>query len=199
MHWQRVSLPAPRIDSGTMPEYEPSAALSMTSYPGSTGIATRKVAILACDGVDIAVLGKICDVLLEHGAVPRVVAPKLGAIKGNTSATWQADVTIDAAPSALYDAMIVPPGDASTTMLCEHGLAVEFIKDQYRHCKPILVFDTGADLLDRAELPAVLPTGDADFSLINVATGQLEEALAQFIQALAGPRELGRETDPPVV
>src|SRR5450830_275851 len=191
--------PAPVIAGAPAPEYAPSPALSLTSYPGDSGIATRKVAILAADGVDTVVLGKIYDVLLEHGAVPRVVAPRLGAVKGKGAATWQADVTIDAAPSALYDALIVPPGDASAISLCAHGLAVEFIKDQYRHCKPIMVLDEGATMLDRAELPAVLPTGDPDFSLIHAASGQLDEALAQFIQALAGPRELGRETDPPVV
>jgi catalase len=191
--------PAPVIAGAPAPEYAPSPALSLTSYPGDSGIATRKVAILAADGVDTVVLGKIYDVLLEHGAVPRVVAPRLGAVKGKGAPTWQADVTIDAAPSALYDALIVPPGDASAISLCGHGLAVEFIKDQYRHCKPIMVLDEGSTMLDRAELPAVLPTGDPDFSLINATSGQLDEALAQFIQALAGPRELGRETDPPVV
>jgi catalase len=127
------------------------------------------------------------------------VAPKLGAVKGSGNADWQADVTLAAAPSALYDAVIVPPGDVSIASLCGNGLAVEFIKDQYRHCKPILVLDTGADLLDRAELPALLPTGEPDFSRINAAADQLDEALATFVQALAGPRELDRETDPPVV
>ncbi|MDB5991453.1 MAG: catalase [Herbaspirillum sp.] len=190
---------APIIGSGAMPEYQPSPALSLMSYPGASGITTRKVAILVADGIDTAVLGKIYDVLLGHGAAPRVVAPKLGAVKGSDNVTWQADITLDAAPSALYDAVIVPSGVIAAATLCENGLAIEFIKDQYRHCKPILVFDSGADLLERAELSPVLPTGDPDFSLINSAADQLNEALAQFMQALAGPRELGRETEPPVV
>ena len=194
-----VPAAAPLIASAPAPQYDPSPALSLTSYPGSGGITTRKVAILATDGVDTTVLSKIYDVLLAQGAVPRVVAAKLGAVKGPGNGSWQADVTIDAAPSALYDGLIIPPGGASITSLCENGLALEFLKDQYRHCKPIMVLDGAAALLDRTELPVVLPTGDPDFSLINGASEQLDEALAQFIQALAGQRELGRETDPPVV
>ena len=194
--------PAPDVGPVVKPVYAPSPALSLTAYPGDGSIRTRRIAILASDGVDVEALSKICDVLLQQGAVPRVLGSKLGAIKGadgKAASGWQADVTIEAAPSALYDALIVAPGDASTVSLCENGLAIEFVKDQYRHCKPILVIDGGADLLDRAGLPAVLPTGDPDFSLINVSPDQLDEGLAQFIQALGGPRELDRETDPPVV
>jgi len=194
--------PAPEIGPVVRPVYAPSPALSLTAYPGDGSIRTRRIAILTTDGVDVAALSRICDVLLQQGAVPRVLAPTLGAVKGaggKPAGGWQADITIEAAPSALYDALIIAPGEASTTSLCENGLAVEFVKDQYRHCKPILVIDTGADLLDRAGLPAVLPTGDADFSLINVSADQLDEGLAQFIQAVGGPRELDRETDPPVV
>jgi len=194
--------PAPDLGLVEKIDYAPSPALSMTAYPGDGSIRTRRVAILAADGVDVGALSKIYDVLLQQGAVPRVLAPKLGAVKGadgKAANGWQADITIDAAPSALYDALIVAPGDASAISLCENGLAIEFVKDQYRHCKPILVVDTGAELIDRAGLPTVLPTGDVDFSLINVAGDQLNEGLAQFIQALGGPRELDRETDPPVV
>jgi catalase len=200
-----VPAPAPDVGPVVKPAYAPSPALSLTAYPGDGSIRTRRIAILTADGVDVDALSRIYDVLLKEGAVPRVLAPKLGAVKGvnggssKADSSWQADITIDAAPSALYDALIIAPGHASTTSLCENGLAIEFVKDQYRHCKPILVIDSGADLLDGAGLPAVLPTGDADFSLINVSVGQLNEGLAQFIQAVGGPRELDRETDPPVV
>ena len=34
---------------------------------------------------------------------------------------------------------------------------LEFIKDQYRHAKPILALGTGADLLESAGVPSALP------------------------------------------
>lgn len=190
---------APRMTDGPVPAYAPSPALSMASCPGVTGVATCRVAILAAHGVDITVVGKICRALLEQGAVPRVVAGRLGQVKGADGTLWQADISIDAAPSALYDGVIVPPGDAAAAVLCENGLAIEFIRDQYRHCKPILVLGAAASLLERAEVPPVLPTGEADASLIRATPDQLDDALARFMESLAKPRLLERETDPPQI
>lgn len=189
-----VPAPAPVVSLAPIPDYAPSPALSMTAYPGSIGIATRRVAILAADGADTAVLASICARLLKCGAVPRVVAGRLGPVQGGNGAGWQADITLEAAPAALYDALIIPPGDAAVVSLCENALALDFVRDQYRHGKPILVLGTASGLLERAEIAPVLPTGDPDRSLMNAAVDQLDDVLAQFIEALAGPRAHDRET-----
>ena len=39
------------------------------------------------------------------------------------------------------------------------GQAIEFVKDQYRHCKTILVLGAESALVERAMLPANLPDG----------------------------------------
>ena len=41
----------------------------------------------------------------------------------------------------------------------EVGHALEFMKDQYRHCKTILALGAGATLLDKADIPGTLPGG----------------------------------------
>jgi catalase len=174
-------------------EFAPSPALSLSAYPGDTGIATRRVAILVADGVDAKVVTEIYEYLLQHGAVPRLVAQKLGPVKSNGAQKLQAEITVSAAPSALYDAMVIAPGDVAATVLAADPTVAEFVRDQYRHCKPILALDAATAVIDKAELPDMLPNGEEDFSLVVEEGGKLTSHLAQFVKALAGPRELRRE------
>ncbi|MBB5390463.1 MULTISPECIES: catalase [unclassified Herbaspirillum] len=175
------------------PRYAVSPALSLTSYPGDTGIATRRVAVLAADGVDGAMLRHVYEHLLQQGAVPRLVGQKLGAITCSAGQPFQVEITLSAAPSALYDAVAIPDGEQAATLLAADPLVAEFVRDQYRHCKPLLVVGSASSVIDKAELPNVLPNGDDDFSLAVGDAGQLPELLQQFVEALAGQRELGRE------
>jgi catalase len=95
--------------------------------------------------------------------------------------------------------MIVPDGDAAARALSQNGHALEFLKDQYRHCKPILLVGAASALLGKAGIPAALPSGDADPGLLQYGTDQADAALPAFIKALAKHRHFERETDPPRV
>jgi catalase len=107
---------------------------------------------------------------------------------------------MEAAPSVLWDGMIVPGGDAATEMLSQSGHAIEFIKDQYRHCKPILLIGTAASkLLDAARVPATLPNGKEDPGLLRMESGKADAALQKFVEVLTRHRVFERETDPPLV
>jgi hypothetical protein len=55
--------------------------------------------------------------------------------------------------------MIVPDGDKSADALARNAHAIDFVREQYRHCKPILVLGGGADLLVKAMIPPALPDG----------------------------------------
>ena len=46
-------------------------------------------------------------------------------------------------PSVLFDAAVVPDGAGAADRLSALGHAREFLKDQYRHCKPILMLGAG--------------------------------------------------------
>ena len=50
----------------------------------------------------------------------------------------EVDVSLEAAPAVLYDALVLPDGADAINALRADGRTLEFIKDQYRHCKPIL-------------------------------------------------------------
>ena len=49
------------------------------------------------------------------------------------------------------------------------GRTLEFIKDQYRHCKPILALGAGDQLLGACGIDTALPDGEADPGLIVAA------------------------------
>jgi hypothetical protein len=46
--------------------------------------------------------------------------------------------------------------------LAKLGSAVEFLEDQYRHCKTIFVMGASSILLDKAGIEGTLPKGKAD-------------------------------------
>jgi catalase len=184
---------------GAKPEVQVSEALSLFARPGKEGIKTRRIAILVADGVDGAAALAIHQALAGQNAVPRFVGIKLGQVKSADGEPLEAEVSLEAAPSVIWDAMIVPPGDAGADALGRSGHAQEFLKDQYRHCKPILLMGSGSALLDKTGIPAVLPSGDPDPGLLQYRGDQTRAAVTAFMAALAKHRHFERETDPPQV
>jgi catalase len=172
-----------------------SPALSLFARPGDGSIRTRRVAILVADGVDGDALRAIADTLVAGGAVPRFVGPRLGAVASSTGEPLEIDVPMDAAPSVLFDAVVLPDGEDAVAALNGNGRVLEFVKDQYRYCKPILVLGAASQLLAKAGIPAALPNGERDPGLV---LGSSSDSTA-FIAALARHRHFDRETDPPLV
>jgi catalase len=76
---------------------------------------------------------------------------------------------------------------------------LEFLKDQYRHCKPILVLGAASGLIDKAGIPLTLPSGQRDTGLVVAASGETEKTFEAFKRAIAAHRHFARETDPPRV
>jgi catalase len=138
-----------------------SAALSMANTPKDT-IKSRKVAILAADGVKAANVEAMQNALLAAGAVGEVIAPKLGTVEGDSGKELPVKNSFLTAASVLYDAVYLPGGTAA---LAGNGDALHFLNEAYRHCKPI-AFDADAIDVQRStyfgegETPGVF-TGDA--------------------------------------
>jgi catalase len=83
--------------------------------------------------------------------------------------------------------------------LSASGHALEFLKDQYRHCKPILLLDGADVLLEKAGIPPALASGDPDPGLMRFENSDVAGAVAAFVAALTKHRQFDRETDPPRV
>jgi catalase len=182
--------PMPRATSAAPrpAEVERSAALSLGALPGNGDVSGRKVAILITDGVDAAGVERVERVLTEAGVVTRFVGLRLGTVTSASGALLEADATLENSPAVLFDGVVLPQGAAE---LVNAGLAIEFVKDQYRHCKSMLVAGDATVLLDRAGIQAKPDSG----LLLAKATADPEE----FLAALAKHRHWERDRDPPLI
>jgi catalase len=194
-------------------EVEASPALSLFARPGDGRIAARRVALLAGNGTDVEGLRRLQRRLIDAGAVASVVAQRLGPLDGEGGTEpLQVDATFEAMPSVLWDAMVVPAGGQALPSLVADGRVVEFVKDQYRHCKPILVIGDDTILLEAAGVAReVIDRGDdpglivADDDADDRGEGGDDDeqglggAVRRFMLALARHRHYERELDPPMV
>jgi catalase len=135
------SIPADGLREDYIPEQKEgelakSEALSMAGTFRDS-IATRKVAILAADGVDGKSLSKMKDVVVAKGAVVHVIAPKLGEIISADDEHIQVDESFLTAASVLYDAVYLPGGVNSSAALEAEANAVHFLNEAFKHCKPV--------------------------------------------------------------
>ncbi len=177
-------------------EVTASPPLSLFARPGEGGISTRRIAILVANGVEDVSLTALHELFAQQGAVPRFVGLALGRAKGASGNEIEVEISMETSPSVLYDALILPDGDVAA--LKQSGHALEFIKDQYRHCKPILVLGASSSLLEAMNIPRVLPDGSADAGLLLFAAGD-DSGTQAFAEAIAAHRHFARETDPPVI
>jgi catalase len=198
--------PMPKaLTTRVTPEVTSSPSLSLFARPGDGGITARRVAILVADGIEDGVLQALAERLTSEGAVPRFVGPRLGSVTTVPKGTLEVDVPIHAAPAVLFDAVVIPSGAGATDRLVADGRVLEFVKDQYRHCKPLFSLDGERTLLAKAGIPTALPDGGDDPGLIVAPAGpgnaakKAGDATARFIAALAKHRHFERESDPPRV
>lgn len=191
--------PMPRaIEQVPEPEVTVSPALSLFALPGDGSIRTRRIALVVADGVDGHMVESLHLMLTELNAVPRCIGARLGAIRTAQGGSLEVEVTFETMPSVLFDAAVIADGRGAAMALGNIGHALEFLKDQYRHAKPILAVGAGADLLQRAAIPAVLPAGTPDPGLL-IYREITDEALSAFVRAVARHRHHERELDPPEV
>ena len=177
-----------RAGESPSPEVRTSPALSLTFRPGDESIRGRRIAVLLAPGVERASVQTTEAALTKAGAVVRRLAATLAAVETADGGHIEPDATFETMPSVLFDAMIVPDGERSATELESLGQALEFLKDQYRHCKPILLLGAGQGLATAA---GVAVDDDTDW---GIATDS-----ESFVAAVARHRNWQRPTDPPVV
>jgi catalase len=193
-----VPAPMPRaLERAVAAEVDASPALSLTARPGDGGIRTRKVAILVADGVIGASVASLQAALLSAGAVPKVIAAKLGRVKTSDGTELQADATLENSPPVLFDAMVLCDGEEAASQLAQLGQVSEFIVNQYRHCKTILALGASEAVLPMAGVSLTLPSGDPDPGVL--VGDAAEDTWSRFMEAVGKHRHPARETQPPLV
>ena len=188
---------APLASDKTFPTPPISPALSEMHYPGDGSITTKRVAILVAEGVEAESVTGIYDAILNEGGVPRLLGIRLGKVMANGKQALNVETTMEATPSVLYDGLVIAGGESSAGNLSNSARTIEFLRDQYRHCKPILILGAAKMFLDEAGISPTLPNGKPDAAL--VVTEDWSNGIANFIKALGQPRDLARETNPPKV
>jgi catalase len=105
-------------------------------------IKSRKVAILAADGVTAADVKRMTASLKKEGATTEVIAMRLGELKGDV----KVDKSFATADSVMYDAVYVPGGPESVTALLGEEKARRFVRQSYDHGKALAASGEGMDL-----------------------------------------------------
>ena len=144
-----IGVPAP--ENGTANHGRSSPALSQADQPRSP--ATRKVAVLAADGVASETLQAVLEPLREQGVKCELLAPHDGSLQTAGGGHVEADRALVTMSSVLYDAVLVADGADSVATLSQDGEAVHYVAEAYRHAKPIAAIGEGIGLLARAPLP----------------------------------------------
>ena len=185
------------IKRAPKPEVSVSKALSLLALPGDGGIATRKIAILVANGLEGESVSAVMDALTEAGAVPKLLGSRLGTVTSEGGDTFEVDATLENSPSVLFDALVLPDGTEAVENLARDGHTLEFLKDQYRHCKTILALGASSMLLEKVGIGPELPTGTADPGLLMGSSDAFDPQL--FIAAVGKHRHAARDTDPPAI
>jgi catalase len=172
-----------------------SAALSQERGPGPIG--TRKVAVLAADGVDGREIDAVRQALQEYGAKAVVVAPRDGSLDSSDGGSVAVDKAFVTTASVLFDAVYVPGGASAADTLARNGDALHFVNEAYRHCKPVAATADGVRLLCEARLPelSLEAAGGGVASDKGVVTAAAADATfcEAFAEAISHHRHWNRE------
>lgn len=190
---QGLGLPAPQAAE---PNHgRRSAALSQATQPRSA--ATRKVAVLAADGVDAASLKPVLERLRSHGAICEILAPHGGELTGG----MPVDRPLQTMASVLYDAVLVAGGEESAGSLQRNGAALRYVAEAYKHGKPVAAIGEGVALVREAALDDARLSDNGlvvDSGVVTLATpsdGDLDEVGAALADAISAHRHFGRRLD----
>jgi catalase len=187
------------IKSPPAAEVRTSPALSLTALPGNGGIATRKVAVLVADGIEGESIESLIEALTAAGAVVRLLGSRLGTVATAAGGTLEADATLENSPSVLFDALVLPDGAKAVATLAADGHSLEFLKDQYRHCKTILALGASSLLLEKAGLAGKMASGKEESGLLRSTSGGGAAQIKAFVVAMGKHRHPARDSDPPMI
>lgn len=124
---------------------ERSEALSMANTRKDS-IKTRQIAVLVADGIDEKSVDTMKKALTADGATVKLIAPRLGTVKGAHGGSLKADQSFLTASSVLFDAVFVPGGAAAIKTLLAIPESLCFVDEAYKHCKPIAINGEGVEL-----------------------------------------------------
>jgi len=164
-----------------------SPALSMANTVKDS-IKTRKIAILAADGVDEQSLEVVKSAIEAAGGVVEVIAPRLGFISSAGDVSIHVDESFLGAASVLFDAVYVPGGTNSVATLAAEPDAVHFLNEAFKHCKAIAADEQAMQVLEATYFSKKVEIDEGVLVNSNAA-----DLAAEFINAVKKHRFWDRE------
>jgi len=160
-------------------------------------IRTRKVAILAADGVDESELTAIKKALTAAGANIKIIAPHGGFLASDRGTRIKVDHSLATTSSVLFDAVYIPGGSQSISTLKNEDDALYFINEAFKHYKSLAASSEGCDLLTcSCGIEALAGPGNLTEGIILERDKSLEKTARDFIDAISMHRHWNRKTKP---
>jgi catalase len=140
--------PADYQSKEAKPSVEKSEKLSLMASPGK-GIKGRIIAILANDGVDVNSLNSYKKALKDAKAEAKVISVHSGSITGANGEKIMVDHSLLTTSSVLFDAVLVPDGEASIKSFKDNPSAIRFLDESYKHLKFMAINGAGKELWEQ--------------------------------------------------
>ena len=176
-----VQLPeAGEATKNPVPSDSPALSMMNTIFTAKT----RKIAIIAGEGFDQATT-KVIEALKEAGAMPEVVSDRLGPISGQGGQSIEAMHTFLTSDSLLFDAIYIAGGKEGVNLIASEPDAKDFVREAYKHFKPIGAVNEGATFLQQS-------LAIEDLRVPGIVTARSTEELSgfenKFVEAVAAHR-----------
>ena len=190
----RLGMPAPAAVGENHGRSSP--ALSLANSPRDS-VATRKVAVLAADGADLAGLDAVREALGGDGVLFDVVGAHDGSLNTADGRAVTADQALYSSASVFYDGLLVAGGEESTDALLRQGTALRWVAESYRHGKVLAAYGTGIHVLEAglSRYATIQETGFVDDRAVVTTAGDVDDA---FTTALRDGLAAHRTFDRPV-
>lgn len=173
------------IDQPTTIQSSPALSMANTI---KDSIKTRKIAILAADGLIGKNFTALKKALEAEGATIEVVAPHQGSLIADDQTRINIDESLLTASSVCYDAVGVAEGEASVAALLNDPDAIHFLNQAFKHCKAIAAPGSSAQLLSKTYFADQV---DADKGVVTASFSR--KFIADFVAAIAAHRVWERE------
>jgi catalase len=155
--------------------------------------------VLVTDGVDAELVTSVRAALAAEGANVEALAATDGTVEGADGERYTVDRALPTVASVLYDAVLLPGGPVGTPPTTADQDAMRFVRDAYRHGKPVGALGSGVGILSSLE-----PEGlrlSTEFHRVVTDQGVVtdtspgtasEEFLRAFVDAVAAHRHWDR-------
>jgi len=158
-----AAIPArPRAD-----DLAPSPALSIVEN-GPGELRGRKIGVLACDGVDDALLSTLEAALDTLDSKMEIVAPMVGGVITAAEEVLPVAHKVGGGPSVVFDAVVLALCAEEAAAFADDPAVRDFVNDAFAHCKVIGYVPAALPVLEATGITDRLDDGVVELSASSV-------------------------------